>query len=110
MAKHSRGSSSQGEPSPKKAKKGYEAEASVPEVVPTGAEEQEEEEEEEEGEVFTLHSQGLRSRGPAILEEGELTGEPAMAKEVEQPEVDLVGRDDIEIPGISTSSWTFFSS
>jgi len=29
-------------------------------------------------------------------------GEPVMAEGVERPEVDLVGRDDVEIPGIST--------
>ena len=29
-------------------------------------------------------------------------GEPVMAEEVEHPEVDLVGRDDVEIPGVST--------
>jgi len=37
-----------------------------------------------------------------ILEEGELTGEPAMAEEVELLEVDLVGRDDVEILGVLT--------
>ena len=35
-----------------------------------------------------------------ILEDGELVGEPVMAKEVEQPEVDLIRRDDVEIPGV----------
>ena len=70
------------------------------EVVPPGVEEQGEEEEEEE-EVPVLHSCGLRSRGPVILEEGELADEPIVAEEVERPEVDLVGRDGVEIPGIS---------
>ena len=37
-----------------------------------------------------------------ILEEGELANEPIMAEEVERPEVDLVGRDGVEISGIST--------
>jgi len=37
-----------------------------------------------------------------ILEEGELTGEPVMAEEVERPEVDLVRKDDVEILGVST--------
>jgi len=73
----------------------------MPEVVPPGVEEQGEEEEEKE-EVPILHSRGLRSRGPAILEEGELVGEPDIAEEVERPEVDLVGRDDVEILGVST--------
>ena len=36
-----------------------------------------------------------------ILEEGELADEPIMVEEVERPEVDLVGRDGIEIPRIS---------
>ena len=55
MAKRSRGSASQGESRPKKARKGSEAEVSMPEVVPASAEEQEEEEE-EKGEVLTLRS------------------------------------------------------
>ena len=38
-----------------------------------------------------------------ILEEGELTGEPVMAGEAERLEVDLVGKDDIEIPGSQLS-------
>ena len=44
-----------------------------------------------------------------ILEEGELAGEPVMAEEVERSEVDLVGRDGVEIPGIS-AQLNFFSS
>jgi len=102
VAKRSCGSAAQGEPRPKKAKKGSEAEVSMPKVVPAGAEEQEEEEEQEEGRVLTLRSRGLRSRGPVILAEGRPVGEPVMAEEVEHPEVDLVGRDDVEIPGVST--------
>ena len=52
----------------------------MPEVIPPGAEEQEREKEEEEDEaVPTLHSRGLRSRGPAILAEGEPTGESPAA-------------------------------
>ena len=73
----------------------------MPKVVPPGVEEQGEEEEEEE-EVPVLRSRGLRSRGPVILEEGELANEPVMAEEVERPVVDLVRRDGIEISGIST--------
>ena len=73
----------------------------MPEVVSPGVEEHKEEEEEEE-EVPILRSRGLRSRGPVILEEGELVGEPVMVEEVERPEVDLVGRDGVKIPGIST--------
>jgi len=56
MAKCSCGYTSQGEPRPKKARRGSEAEASMPEVVPSSAEEQEEKEEEEEEEVPTLCS------------------------------------------------------
>jgi len=50
VSKRPRASTSQGKPSPKKAKKGSEAETSarMPEIIPPGAEEQEEEEEEEE--------------------------------------------------------------
>jgi len=57
VAKRSHGSASKGEPSPKKARKESEAEASMPEVVPPGIEEQGEEEEEEE-EVLVLRSRG----------------------------------------------------
>ena len=74
----------------------------MPKVVPAGAEEQKEEEEEEEEAVPTLRSRGLCSRGPAILAEGEPAGESVMAEGVERPEVDLVERDDVEIPGVST--------
>ena len=66
MAKRPRGSTSQGEPSPKKVRRGSEAETltqstQMPEVVPLGDKKQEEEEEEEA--VPTLRSRGLRSRG-----------------------------------------------
>ena len=37
-----------------------------------------------------------------ILEEGELADEPTATDEAEQLEADLVGRDDVEIPGVST--------
>ena len=37
-----------------------------------------------------------------ILEEGELAGEPVMAEEAVRSKVDLVGGDDVEIPGVST--------
>ena len=46
----------------------------------------------------------MRSRGPAFLEEGELADEPtaaAAADDAEQLEVDLMSRDDVEIPGVS---------
>ena len=46
MSKRSHGSASNGEPIPKKARRESEAEASMPEVVPSGVEEQREEEEE----------------------------------------------------------------
>ena len=49
-----------------------------------------------------IRSLGLRSRGPAILVEGEPAGEPVLAEGVERPEVDLVERDDVEILGVST--------
>ena len=66
VAKRPRGSTSQGEPSPKKVRRGSEAKVStqMPEVVPPGAEKREEEEEEEEETVSTLHSRGLRIMGP----------------------------------------------
>jgi len=50
VPKRPRASASQGEPSPKKVRKGSEAavSAQMPEIIPYGTEEQEEEEEEEE--------------------------------------------------------------
>ena len=104
MANRPCGSTSQSEPSLKKAKRGSEVEVltQMPEVVPPSAEEQEEEEEEEEEEVPTLRSRGLRSRGLAILAEGEPVGEPVMTEGVERPEVDLVEMDDVEISRVST--------
>ena len=56
VSKRPRVSTSQGEPSPKKAKKGSKAEAParMPEVIPPGAEEQEEEEEEEAAPTLRL--------------------------------------------------------
>ena len=79
MSKHSRGSASKGEPVPKKARRESEAEASMPIVVPPGIEEQGNEEEEEE-EVPVLRFCVLRSRGPVILEEGELAVSPSWLK------------------------------
>ena len=90
VAKRSRGSASKGEPMPKKARRKSEAEASMPKIVPPSIKEEGNEEEEEE-EVPVLRSRGLSSRGPVILEEGELAGEPVVAEEVERPEVDLCG-------------------
>jgi len=106
VAKRPRGSTSQGEPSPKKVRRGSEAETltqstQMPEVVPLGDKKQEEEEEEEEA-VPTLRSRGLRSRGSAILAEGEPADESIMAEGVELPEVDLMERDDVEISRVST--------
>ena len=67
VSKSSHGSTSKGEPIPKKARRDSEAEASMSEVVPSGVEEQREEEEEEE-EIPPLRPRGLCSRGPMILE------------------------------------------
>jgi len=86
VSKRSHGSASKGEPIPKKARRESEAEASMPKVVPSSVEEQGNEEEEEE-EVPVLRSRGLRSRGPVILEEGKLAGEPVVAEEVERPKL-----------------------
>ena len=55
VVKRSRGSTSKGEPIPKKARRESGAEASMPKVVPPSVEEQGEEEEEKE-EVPALHS------------------------------------------------------
>jgi len=71
----------------------------LPEVIPPGAEEQEDEEEEEA--VPTLHPRGLHSRGPAILTEGEPTGESTMAKGAKRLE-EVVERLEVEILGVST--------
>ena len=75
VPKRPRSSASQGEPSPKKARKGSEVEVSaqMPEIIPPGTKEQEEEEEEEEA-VLTLHPRGLWSKGPTILAEGKPVG------------------------------------
>jgi len=74
----------------------------MPEVILPGAVEQEEEEEEEEGEAtLTLRLRGLRSRGPAILAEGEPAGKSAMAEGVERPEEAMEVLED-EIPGVLT--------
>ena len=59
----------------------------MPEAVPSSVEEQREEEEEEE-EIPLRRPHGLRSRGPVILEEGELVDEPTTTDEAEQLEVD----------------------
>ena len=91
---------SNGEPIPKKARRESEAEASMAKVVPPSVEKQGDKEEEEEAPV--LRSRGLRSKGPVILEEGELAGELVMAEEVERPKIDLVRKDDVEILGVST--------
>ena len=75
MPKHPRASTSQGEPSAKKARKGSEAVVSVqmPKIIPSGTEEQEEEEEEDEA-VLAFRPRGLRSRGPVVLAEAESAG------------------------------------
>ena len=102
VSKRPRASTSLGEPSLKKAKKGSEAEASarMPEVILPGAEEQEREEEEEEEEaVPTLRSRGLHSRGPAILAKGEPAGESTMAEGAKRPEK-VVERFEVEILGV----------
>ena len=57
----------------------------MPEVIHPGAEEQGEEEEEEEA-APTLCPRGLRSRGLAILTEGEPAGESTMAEGAERPD------------------------
>ena len=80
MSKRSHGSTSKGEPIPKKARRDSEAEALMSEVAPSGVEEQREEEKEEK--IPPLRPRGLRSRGPMILEEGELADEPDTAEEV----------------------------
>ena len=77
VSKRSHGSTSKGEPIPKKARRESEAEALMSEVIPFGVEEQREEEE-----IPPLRPRGLRSRGPMILEERELADEPATAEAV----------------------------
>ena len=97
------GSTSTAEPVPKKVRRDLAAEASMSEAVPSGVEGQREEEEEED-EAPLVRTRGLRSRGPAFLEEGELADEPLITDEAEQLEADLMGRDDVEIPGVSAQS------
>jgi len=74
-----RASASKDEPSQKKARKGSEAAAlaQVPEIIPSGVEEQEEEEEEA---VSNLHPWGLRSRDPAVLTKVEPAGQSVVAE------------------------------
>jgi len=105
VSKHHGASTSLGEPSPKKAKKGSEAEASarMSEVIPPGAEEQEEEEEEEA--TPTLRPRCLHSKSPAILTEGDPAGESTIAKGVEWPK-EVMERVEVEIPGVSTQPGT----
>ena len=108
MSNRPHASTSQGEPSLKKAKKWSKAEAltQMPEVIPPSAEEQEEEEEEEEEKaVPTLRSQDLHSRSPAILAEGEPLGEYTMAEGAEGPEEVVEGLD-VEILGVSNRPGT----
>ena len=81
--KRSHGSTSTAEPAPKKAKKDLAAEASRSEVFPSGVEERREEEEEEDNAPL-VRTRGLRSKGPMILEEGELADEPTAADDAEQ--------------------------
>ena len=100
MHKRPQGSTSTIEPAPKKTRRDLAAEASMSEAIPSGVEEQREEEEEDSAPL--VRTRGLRSRGPAFLEEGELADEPLLLDEAEQLEADLVGRDDVEIPGVST--------
>ena len=78
MAKRSRGSASQGEPSPKKVRKGSEiaVSAQMPKVFPSGTEEQEEEEEA----AFSLRPWGLRSREPMFLPNVEPAGQSTAAE------------------------------
>ena len=95
------GSTSTVELAPKKTRKDLGAEASMSEVVTSGVAEQREEEEKED-EIPLVRPRGLRSRGPAILEEGDLADDPTATDEAEQLEADLVGRNDVEIPGVST--------
>jgi len=98
VPKRPRASASKDEPSQKKGRKGSEAAASaqVPEIIPSGIEEQEEEEEKEA--VSALHPQGLRSRGltvltkvePAgqfVMAEGAILAEPPAAKMTERAEL-----------------------
>ena len=75
----------------------------MPEVVPPGAEEHEEEE--EEVAALTLCPRGLRSRGPAILIEGEPSSESTMAEGAERPE-EVVEGVEVEISGVSTRPGT----
>ena len=51
----------------------------MPEIIPSGTEEQEEEEEEEKA-VSALHPQGLHCRGPAVLTEADPAGQSIVAE------------------------------
>ena len=119
MRKRPQGSTSIVEPAPKKVRRDLAAAVSPSEAIPSGVEEQREEEEDEDIAPL-IRTRGLCSRGPRILEEGELAGEPTTADEpiaadepaaaneptaageAEPLEVDMMSRDDVEIPGVST--------
>jgi len=106
VPKRPRAATSHGEPSPKKAKKGSEADAptQMPEVIPSGAEEHQEDEEEEEGEATPiLRPHRLRSTSPAILTKEEPAGESTMAEGVEW------SKEEAEELGVENSmqTWIF---
>jgi len=113
VRKRPQGSTSIVEPAPKKIRRDLAAEVFLSEAIPSGVEEQKEEEEDEDN-VPLIRTRGLRSKGPVILAEGEFANEPTAAVEpaaadepiavddAEQLEVDLMSRDDVEIPGVST--------
>ena len=50
----------------------------MPEIIPSGTEEQEEEEEEEA--IPAIHPRGLNSRAPTVLAEAEPTGQSTVAE------------------------------
>ena len=63
-----------------------------------------EEEEEEEEAIPTLRSRGLHSRGPAILAEGEPTGESPITEGVDLPATSLAQEKEVEAPQPSSPS------
>ena len=104
--KRRRRSASVVEPAPKKARRDLTAEVSQSRAISAGVEAPPEGvpvrvEEPLEDEDFPSSVRAPRSRSKTV-EEGELVERPLVAGDTESPEVDIMGEEDVEIPGIST--------
>jgi len=105
VSKRRRRSASIAEPVPKKVRRDLSAEVSQSEDISAGVEAHPEDvpvrvEEPPEDEDFPNLVRAPRSHSKTV-EEGELVDEPTAADDDEQLEVDIMGEEDVEIPGIS---------